>query len=137
MKHHNILLPLTASFMALSLTAGAAGVAPTIELTAVPRCGEGPNRTGTIAGNTSGAEQGTHRLVIFAGTDRWYVQPYSAAPFTAIGRDGQWRTHTHLGHQYAAVLVTTGYTPPASTFALPQVGDGVLAVEVISCEDSQ
>jgi hypothetical protein len=134
---HNTLLPLMASCLALSLTAGAAGAAPTVEITTVPRCGEGPNRTGTIAGRTTGAEQGTHRLVLFAGTDRWYVQPYTAAPYTAIGRNGQWHAHTHLGHQYAAVLVSADYTPPASTFALPQVGDGVLAVTVISCEDPQ
>lgn len=128
---------LMAAGMALSITAGAAGAAPAVEITAVPPCGEGPNRTGTIAGRTTGAEHGTHRLVIFAGTDRWYVQPYSAAPFTAIGRDGQWRAHTHLGHQYAAVLVTSAYRPPASTFALPESGDGVLAVEVITCQDRQ
>lgn len=136
MQHH-ILIPLMASCLALSLSAGAAGAAPTVEITAVPPCGEGPNHTGTIAGRTTGAEHGTHRLVIFSGTDRWYVQPYSAAPFTAIGRDGQWRTHTHLGYQYAAVLVTSAYRPPASTFALPEIGDGVLAVEVISCQDRQ
>jgi hypothetical protein len=70
------------------------------------------------------------RIVLYARSGDWYVQPYANAPFTAIQGDGRWRSPTHLGTEYAALLVDAEYRPPAKTPALPGIGGGVAAVAV-------
>ena len=50
--------------------------------------------------------------VVYARSGVWWVQPFANAPFTAIQADGRWRTTTHLGTEYAALLVEPGYKPP-------------------------
>jgi len=70
------------------------------------------------------------RVVLYARSGDWYVQPYANQPFTAIQGDGRWRSPTHLGTEYAALLVDAGYQPPAKTPALPGIGGGVAAVAV-------
>src|SRR5262249_48931193 len=49
-------------------------------------------------------------------------------PFTQIQDNSKWRSTTHLGTEYAALLVEPGYQPPAVTDALPGEGEGVIAV---------
>lgn len=127
-----------AAFSALTLAlTGLPAAAATVAITQTPPCGGGPDVMATIGGTTTDAEKNTHRVILFAGTDRWYVQPYTAAPFTIIGRDGRWTAQTHLGRQYAAVLVTSSFKAPATTFALPEIGNEVLAVEVVPCGGGQ
>jgi hypothetical protein len=52
-------------------------------------------------------------------------------PFTQIQPDGTWKNATHLGTEYAALLVEQGYQPVAKVAALPVAGKGVVAVKVV------
>lgn len=105
-----------------------------IEITQIPPCGAGPDVMAAIGGTTCGADPKTQKVVLFAVTDRWYVQPDIAKPITDIRPDGTWTNGTHLGRQYAALLLDSSIKPPLTTLALPQPGDGVLAVKVVDCK---
>ena len=105
-------------------------VPPYIELTSVPRA----NRGGTqdldvISGRVTGAKS-EQRIVLYARSEAWYIQPYADQPFTKINPDSSWSNTTHLGTEYAALLVEPGYAPPSLTLSLPAVGGGVVAVAV-------
>lgn len=103
--------------------------APDVAITVVPRSGAGPVDMDTIAGEVRGEEVTRYRIVIFSRTDQWYVQPYAAAPYTAISRDGTWKSAIFLGVEFAALLVDPAvYRPPATTMTLPKLGGGVLAI---------
>jgi hypothetical protein len=107
----------------------ARGTAKTaIRITTVPPKGGGPDSLDTIAGTVSGVKTESYKVIIFAHTDRWYVQPYIDAPDTSIGSDGKWESDTHLGLEYAALLVKPSYKPPATAATLPAVGGAVLAI---------
>lgn len=81
-----------------------------------------------IEGRVSGVVPAHFKVVIFAFTDKYYVQPLTAAPFTTIGQDSKWRTWTHTGTQYVALLVRPTYNPPAKTWTMPEVGGDVIAI---------
>jgi signal transduction histidine kinase len=103
---------------------------PTVELSQVPPADEGGSaRLGAIEGRVIGARTG-QRIVLYARSGDWYVQPFADQPFTAVQPDSTWRTSTHLGTEYAALLVDAEYRPPAKTPALPGTGAGVAAVAV-------
>jgi hypothetical protein len=103
---------------------------PTIKIATVPpRDAGGEARMARIDGAVSDAPSGA-RVVLFAHGDVWYVQPYVASPYTEI-RDGKWANDTHLGTEYAALLVASSYKPPSTTGVLPEVRDGVLAITVV------
>lgn len=70
------------------------------------------------------------KIVAYAHNDIWWIQPFRSRPFTVIGADGNWSTATHLGTDYAVLLVSPEYKPAAHIAALPPVGSGVLAVAV-------
>jgi hypothetical protein len=74
------------------------------------------------------ADPSKHQLVIFSRTDRWYVQPFTSAPFTSIHPDGSWTSNIHLGEEYAVLLVGGEYEPPATTLGLPRVGGEIIAI---------
>jgi signal transduction histidine kinase len=82
-----------------------------------------------IGGRVEGARAG-QRLVLYARSGDWYVQPYTDEPFTEIRADSTWSTSTHLGTEYAALLVDAAYRPPAQMPALPGPGAAVAAVAV-------
>jgi hypothetical protein len=101
---------------------------PGIQITEAPSKGAGPDKVETIAGTASGVKVTECKIVVFARTNVWYVQPYIDSSDTSINEDGTWRTDTHLGNQYAALLVKTSYKPPSKTGKLPDVGGPVLAI---------
>lgn len=105
-----------------------ASLEPSIQITDVPPRGGGPDRMATIAGKVSGVNSNEFKVVIFSRTNTWYVQPYANAPYTSIDALGKWETQTHLGDEYAALLVKPSYKPPATTDTLPPEGGLVLAV---------
>ena len=77
------------------------------------------------------------RLVIYVySRGVWYIQPVTVRPFTSIGKDGGWSTLTHLGLQYAAMLVTAGYSPSNTLRALPRLGGSVLFIKVVPGDPS-
>ena len=103
---------------------------PAIEFGQVPPAAEGgAERLGTIEGRVAGARPG-QRIVLYARSGDWYVQPFTNEPFTQIRADSTWTSSTHLGTEYAALLVDAAYVPPARTPALPGIGGGVVVVAV-------
>ncbi len=103
---------------------------PYIEFTRVPLADEGgPDKLDVIEGRVDGAGP-EHQIVLFARSGTWYVQPLANEPFTQIQSDSKWRSSTHLGTEYAALLVEPGYAPPSSTDVLPTEGGGVIAVAI-------
>src|ERR1700761_2107019 len=90
--------------------------------------------TGTVD-ILSGAALNSHpgaRLIVYVySRDSWYVQPLTLRPFTTIENDGRWKTLTHLGSKYAAVLATAGYHPANVLRVLPRAGGSVLSVKAV------
>jgi hypothetical protein len=104
---------------------------PTIEITTVPQADDGtPDKLEEIAGRVRGALPG-ERVVVFALSGVWWVQPEKDRPFTTIQADSRWNTTTHPGSVYAALLVDARYRPPLTVNALPDKGGPVLAVAII------
>ena len=103
-------------------------VRPAIEFTVVPEAAfGGSGRRVPIGGRVTGAQPG-QLIVLFARSGVWWVQPLTNEPFTKIGADSSWTNTTHLGTEYAALLVGPGYRPPDRINALPQPGGDVIAV---------
>ena len=127
---------LMASLILGSLAAGGCGsrkeaAQATIEFTKVPPVGEGGAEAVTdIAGRVSRA-RADEKIVLFAKTDRWWIQPGPDQPFTTIQRDSTWSNSIHFGTEYAALLVEPSYHPPPTTAFLPVTGGAVQAVAVV------
>jgi signal transduction histidine kinase len=104
---------------------------PFIEFTRVPKQDKGGVlELDTINGRVGGARAG-QRIVLFARSGAWYVQPWADQPFTNIQPDSTWSSPTHLGTEYAALLVEPGYVPASPTFELPSAGGAVVAIRVV------
>jgi hypothetical protein len=102
-----------------------------IEFTQLPPAGLGnPDQLDTIEGRVTGAKPG-QRIVLFARSGVWWVQPLADQPFTAIQPDSTWKNSTHPGSAYAALLVEPGYSPPLTVNVLPQTGGAVRAVAMV------
>jgi len=82
---------------------------------------------GYIEGRVSNGAPG-QQIVIYARSGIWWIQPFANQPFTKVQPDSTWRNSTHLGTEYAAVLVEPGYRPASKVTTLPAEGNGVLAV---------
>lgn len=107
---------------------------PGIKITDIPSRGAGPDAVERIAGTVSGVNTKECKVIIFAHTDTWYVQPYIASSDTTIADDGKWENDSHLGSEYAALLVKTSYKPPATTGVLPTTGGAVLAITIVKAK---
>ena len=104
---------------------------PSVEFTRVPPATEGgPDKLDIIEGQVTGASPG-QQIVLYAKTGTWWVQPLTNETFTTIQPDSKWINTTHLGTEYAALLVEPGYLPAATTSALPAPGGSVLAVAMV------
>jgi hypothetical protein len=104
---------------------------PSIRITRVPPADKGgPDTLDTIEGRVTGARPG-QRVVLFSKSGVWWVQPELKQPFTVIRPDSTWTNSTHLGLEYAALLVDAAYRPPLSTETLPKAGEGVAAITVV------
>ena len=100
---------------------------PVILIIEIPSQGGGPDSRGAIAGKVEGIkEPNAYRVVVYALTDHWYVQPTRDESLTLINNDGTWATQTHLGTSYAALLVDKSFIPPQQPSAIPR-GESVLA----------
>jgi hypothetical protein len=83
-----------------------------------------------IEGRVQGAAPG-QQIVLYAKNGLWWVQPFKSRPFTPIQSDRTWKSSTHLGTEYAALLVDTGYRPQSRLDSLPKVGNGIAAVAMV------
>ena len=104
---------------------------PTIELTKIPPAAQGGReRVDTITGRVSGSRPG-QQIVVYARSGPWWVQPWPDKPFIPIQADSTWGTSTHLGFEYAAMLVEPGYHPPPTMDVAPTRGGSVVAVTIV------
>jgi hypothetical protein len=125
-------LLLAALIVAAGCVAPRADDRPAVEFTRVPEASAGgPDKLDTIEGRVRNAKPG-QQLVLFAKAGSWWVQPLADQPFTPIGADETWKSATHLGSDYAALLVEADYRPPPMMDDLPGVGGGVVAVASVS-----
>ena len=109
-------------------------IKPSIEFSVIPQAEEGgPDKRAPIAGRVIGARPG-QQIVLFAKAGNWWVQPTTDEPFTVIQADSKWTNSTHLGTEYAALLVEPGYLPPPTLEALPPEGDAIVAVKSVPGE---
>jgi signal transduction histidine kinase len=104
---------------------------PSVRITSIPPADKGGGRElDVISGDVINASEG-QLVVVYARSGAWYVQPFVETPFTQVLPDGSWSNSTHLGTEYAALLVQPGYVPPPLTLTLPGIGDGVIAVTIV------
>jgi len=104
---------------------------PTIQFTKIPPASQGGReRVDTITGRVTGAHPG-QQIVIYARSGPWWVQPWPDKPFIPIQADSTWGTSTHLGFEYAAMLVESGYHPPATMDVAPTQGGSVVTVSIV------
>jgi hypothetical protein len=100
-----------------------------ILITRVPVAGAGPDSQGIIGGKVEGIKDpNAYKVVLYVRTDKWYVQPHTAQPFTPVESDGSWSASIHLGSEYVALLVRPSFQPPAQSDSLPAFGKDVLSV---------
>ena len=101
---------------------------PSIEFTRLPPSGEGSaDSFHTIAGRVTGARP-DQRVVLFARSGAWWVQPAAGRPYTPIRPDSTWSSSIHPGNAYAALLVDKTYQPPMTVNMLPPKGKLVHAI---------
>jgi hypothetical protein len=104
---------------------------PAITFTKIPPAAQGGReRTDTISGQVSGARNGEH-VVVYARSGPWWVQPWPSEPSITIQSDSTWSTPTHMGFEYAALLVEPGYQPPPTMDVLPSRGGSIAAVAAV------
>ena len=110
---------------------------PTIEITRVPPADKGgPDVAEAIEGRVHGMRSGQH-VVVYARSRAWWLQPGPEQPFAPIERGSTWTTSTHLGTEYAALLVEPDYRPPAILDTLPELGAAVVARVVVAGDPSK
>jgi hypothetical protein len=103
-----------------------------VAITQIPpyQPGGGSDTRANISGTVSGEFTPDSRVVIYARADAWYVQPM---PYTTleIAADKSWRSWTHTGGAYAALVVRRDFKPFMRLDVLPQVGGDILARTVV------
>jgi len=104
---------------------------PSIEFTKIPPAAQGGReRVDTIAGRVRNARPG-QQIVIYAHSGPWWVQPWPDRPFISIKEDSTWSTETHLGFEYAALLVDPDYRPIPTMDVAPTQGGPVALVKIV------
>jgi len=71
------------------------------------------------------------KFVIYAHSGQWWVQPWPEHPFIPIKADSTWSTETHLGFEYAALLVEPDYHPLPTIDVAPTQGGPVALVTIV------
>src|ERR1700744_6076485 len=101
---------------------------PTVQITLVPAANPGgPVQLDFIEGRANGAKPG-QQIVLYARSGIWWIQPFANQPFTKIQPDSTWKNSTHLGTDYAAILVEPGFHPATKVTTLPGPGNGIVAI---------
>ena len=108
-----------------------ASSAPSIEFTHIPPAAQGGReRVDTISGRVRNAKP-NQKIVIYAHAGQWWVQPSPDNPIIPIKADSTWSTETHLGFEYAALLVYPDYHPLPEVDALPPQFGSVALVTIV------
>jgi hypothetical protein len=104
---------------------------PSIEFTHIPPAAQGgKERLDTISGLVRNARP-KQQIVIYAHSGQWWVQPEPDRPFIPIKADSTWSTETHLGFEYAALLVDPEYNPLPKMDVAPTQGGSIALVTIV------
>src|SRR5215468_8096718 len=96
---------------------------PVIFFDRVPKADVGgPDKVDAIQGHVAGFQAGQQIVLYARSQELWWVQPFSDRPYTTIERGSKWTNQTHLGTEYAALLINRGYKPPRTSESLPAPG---------------
>ena len=121
-----------ACFLLANCNRQSSDAAPRIVFTKVPISDVGgPEITDMITGRVTGFRSGQHIVLYAKSEGRWWIQPLTQKPLTEVQGDSTWSVQTHLGTDYAALLVNSGYDPPPSPEELPSQGREVAAIALI------
>ncbi len=101
-------------------TVGELGSEPQIEIIGLQ---PGQDTVWGLANNTDASNT---RVILWARTDMWYIQPLVSHPYTIICGDGSWSNWTHPWDRMVALLVDTTYSPQPTSFEHPSTHAGVL-----------
>jgi hypothetical protein len=101
---------------------------PSIEFTRIPQSDPSGNEKNDIIEGIIKGGRPEHRIVLYAHSgDKWWLQPLRNNPFTRVQASGKWTNATHLGAEYAALLVEPNFRPPVTYDALPPRGGDIAA----------
>lgn len=102
---------------------------PSVQITHVPVADPGgPMQLDYMEGRVTGAAPNQQIVLYARGGGVWWIQPFVVHSFTKIQSDSTWKNATHLGTEYAALLVEPDYHPASKLATLPAVGSGVVAI---------
>lgn len=119
-----------------SCRSSGANAGPFIEFSRIPQADEGGrDKHDIIEGRVTGARPG-QQIVLYARSGKWWLQPLVNQPFTNIQSNAKWFNATHLGTEYAALLVEPSYRPASTMDTLPVQGGEVAAVAIIKGQQS-
>jgi hypothetical protein len=104
---------------------------PSIEFTRIPQADPGGREKNDIIEGVVKHGRAGQRLVLYAKSGKWWVQPLVSNPFTKLQASFKWTNATHLGTEYAALLVEPGYRPAPFIDNVPSPGGDVAAVAVV------
>lgn len=118
-------------FLGCAAETGCHRETPTITFTEVPESSPGgPDTDGVISGSVQQAPADSF-ILLFARANAWWVQPDVHSQRVSIQSDGTWTSRTHLGTEYAAVLIHGDYKAAEHSASLPAVGKSVRAVKIV------
>src|SRR5271156_568792 len=121
-KQRSILPFVIASVLLIGCHSSSVSPKPSIQITQVPPVNPGgPVQMDFIEGRVANFKAG-QRIVLYARSGIWWIQPFANQPVTQIQPDSTWKNSTHLGTDYAAILVDAGYQPPSKMAVLPAEG---------------
>jgi len=80
----------------------------------------------TVYGVANIQDTTQNAVVLWAKTDRWYVQPSVADPYTYIQSDGSWSSFTYPWDRIVALLVDPSYVPGSIRDNHPSLDPGVV-----------
>jgi hypothetical protein len=104
---------------------------PSIEFSKIPPAAQGGReRVDTIAGRVRNARPG-QQIVVYAHSGPWWVQPWPDRALIPIRADSTWSTETHLGFEYAALLVDPDYHPLPTMDVAPTQDGPVVLVKIV------
>lgn len=88
---------------------------------------------GELSGKVTGLpDHNSYGIVVYAHTDKWYVQPGTGDRAIArIQEDGTWRSWSRAGEDYLVLLVTREYETQATAEEPPITGDDVVMFDIV------
>jgi hypothetical protein len=81
----------------------------------------------TVNGTASVFDTSKTKVVLWAKTDRWYVQPSVASPYTIVQGDRTWSNSTYPWNRMVALLVDSSYVPGSIRDYHPSMDPGVVS----------